>query len=279
MKSVGTKVGVTSCCFTAAGIKGVVVALFLIFASCQTLQGGTIYTVNTEHLPPFSTYKGGEVGGIATEIVQRVFDQAGVDFTIKAFPWKRAYENVQEDRNSFIYALGRNETRENHFQWIGPIMIRELAFFGLSERKDIVAVDTFEQLQKYKIGVMNGESTHQILLEHGFVEKKNIFPVAKIVQNAKMLFARRIDLIPENNYTIGMQVEAMGHSIDTVKKVFTIMEGGYYIGANIDVPKNVVRRLQESLEKVKKSDFVEELHRKYKLSYNQKLYKKYGFGL
>lgn len=253
--------------------------LGLLVASGVLLAQNEKFTIYTENYPPMSTKEvDGKIGGIATDIVNEVFKRANIKADFKLHPWARTYKMVQINDNSFIYTLGRNAKREESFQWIGPIMIREAAFYGLKSQKDVVPVDSFEKLKNYKIGVMNEDSTHQILLKNGLENRKHIFPVTKSGQNSDKLFHKRIDVALFNNYSVGIQLAKKGYSGDDVQKIMTITSGGYYIGANLNVSKDIVSKLQKAMESIQKSDFLEKLHKEHNLDYNKKLYEKNGFG-
>jgi len=239
-----------------------IILIASLFFSPAVLIAGDKYVILTEDFPPLSFKNDGEITGIATEIIKEVFGQAKIEAPIEVYPWKRTYAYGLQKDNAFVYPLLRNDKREQLFHWIGPILLRTLAVYRLKERTDIVVNNT-EDMKKYRTGVVDGESMHQILLEKGFKKGKHLFPVVKGTQNIQKLFLGRIDLLMQNNINGAWILNKYGHSQNELEKLFIIKEGGYYIGANKGVPIADVKRLQTALDNVKKSGFVKNIVSKY----------------
>ena len=70
--------------------------LFLLFLTLpySTVLSAQTFMVFTEPLAPVHYEENGEVVGIATEIVQKMFEQAGYEPQFEVYPWKRAYHLV-----------------------------------------------------------------------------------------------------------------------------------------------------------------------------------------
>ncbi len=64
--------------------------------SAQTL------TVVTEQYPPYNYEENGKVKGVSTEVVEEVLREAGIDFSIKVYPWTRALKMAEEQENVLI---------------------------------------------------------------------------------------------------------------------------------------------------------------------------------
>lgn len=244
----------------------------LSFVSCS-LYADKSYNIYTESIEPISYRVDNDITGVATDIVKEIFDRANIPYNIKLYPWARAYINVLNDNNGLVYPLVRNREREDLFYWIGPILIKETGFWTLAERFDIKPVDNIYDLKNLRIGVTNKESIHQVLLENKF---PNLFPVPHSRINAIKLIAGRIDIMPGNNYTISRKFKDKNTSI---KKIYSFETGHYYIGVNKSISKQLIDRLNTSFEDIKKSDFIETIHVKYGIEYNNPLYIDHGFGI
>ena len=241
----------------------ITITLFICFFFAPPLLfGAEQYVVVTEPFEPLSYIKEEKITGISTEIVKQVFKQAGIEAPIRMYPWKRSYNYAREKENYFIYSILRNEKREDLFQWIGPILWRTVSLYRLKERTDIV-VNSIEDMKKYRVGVQDGESMHQILIGRGFEDGKHLFPVINSNQNMEKFFLGRVDLIYFNNYTGASRLNKFNHSMDEVEKILVLEEGGYYIGANKGIAKEVVQRLQSAVDTVKASGFVEKTVARY----------------
>ena len=89
--------------------------------------------------------------------------------------------------------------------------------------------------------------------------------------------AKRIDVIPGNTYTIKKKFDKIGYPDTPLRKIYVVQSGSYYIGANKEVPEEIIQRLQRALVELKASSFIRTLHGQYKLDYNKKIYKENGF--
>ena len=239
-----------------------IVIVAYLFCSPFALLAKEKYVILTEDFPPLSFKIDGEVTGIATEIVKEVFKQANLGASIEVYPWKRTYAYSLQKDNAFVFPLLRNKHREQLFHWIGPILLRTLSVYRLKERTDIV-VNNIEDMKKYRTGVVDGESMHQLLLDKGLKKNEHLFPVTQGHQNIKKLFLGRIDLLMQNNINGAWILNKYGHTQDELVPLFIIKEGGYYIGANKDIPKTEVQQLQTALDKVKRAGLVEKIVSKY----------------
>lgn len=241
----------------------IIITLFIgFFFAPPLLFGADQYVLVTEPFEPLSYMEEGKITGISNEIVEQIFKQAGMEASIRMYPWKRSYNYAQEKENYFIYSILRNEKREELFQWIGPILWRTVSLYRLKERTDIV-VNNIEDMKKYRVGVQDGESMHQILIGKGFEDGKHLFPVINNDQNMEKFFLGRVDLIYFNNYTGARRLNKFNHSMDEVERILVLEEGGYYIGANKGVSQEVVQRLQSAVDTVKASGFVEKAVARY----------------
>jgi polar amino acid transport system substrate-binding protein len=75
-------------------------------------------TVFTAELPPFVTRENGEVSGSLGEILLEMGQRADIELKFKFMPWKRSQVEVQNTPYALILAVGRNPTREAHYNWI-----------------------------------------------------------------------------------------------------------------------------------------------------------------
>ena len=145
----------------------------LVFFLFPKAGFSTSVTVYTESLAPVHYEEDGEVVGIATEIVRKIFDGAGLEPRFEMFPWKRAYQSVLSDRGSFIFTINRTEKREKLFQWIGPILPKKTSLYRLKHRQDI-QLDDYDDIRKFTTVVILGHSLTQRLLDLGFREGHEI---------------------------------------------------------------------------------------------------------
>lgn len=256
-------------------------SIFINLSSEASISETKKYSIYTENLKFLSYQDPGEkkIKGIATEIVDKIFKISKIKYSMKVLPWARAYKSVLKDKNGFIFTLLKNKKRKDLFQWIGPILVCSRGLWTLENNKHISPVLSLKSLTNYKIGVTRSESIHQMLLNIGFEEDKNIFPVTQTSQNIKKLIRKRIDIVPGNIYTIDAKLSDAGYPHEKLKNILSIEGGLYYIGVNKSVPLPVVKKLKESLQQLKTTSFIKDIHKKYNIKYNHELYHKHFFDL
>lgn len=216
----------------------------------------------TEPLPPVHYEENGRVVGIATEIVEAIFKEAGFTTHIEIYPWNRTYRRVLADEDGFVYTINRTEKREQLFKWIGPILSKRVFLYRLKHRYDIDA-GTLEEAKNYTTAVILGHSLTTMLKDMGFREGKELIVTPDKKVQMKLFLAGRCDLVTGNQYTIHEALKAEGYSLKDVEPAVFISADGYYIGANPVVDDQVVARLQEANIRVQESGIIEGIIEKY----------------
>ena len=220
-------------------------------------------TVVTEEFPPFNYLENEEITGISTEVVRATLTKAGIQAEVRMYPWARAYWMASEQPNVLIYTLARTPDREDLFTWIGPIVPPiKAALFKLTTRTDIV-MTSLEDAKQYRIGVIRDDGGHQMLLQYGFENEKNVFPVAQGEQNLKKLLAGRIDLFFSENLFVTMKMKTLGLPLDQVEEAFLVMEIENYMAFSKQTADTVVERVGTAFEQIRAEGTVTTIVEKY----------------
>jgi len=234
------------------------VALLITGSLCSTLFAEKL-TVYTEEFPPFNFTENKKITGLSTEIIQAVMKKAGLDYSIKSFPWARSYKLSQAKENSFIYSISRRVKRENLFQWVGIVTGANHSVYALKDRPNIV-INKLEDLKKYKIGTIQKGSKETYLSANGFdvnTFQRMAGDNANLL-NYKKLKKKRIDVWLSTDSGASFTSKQVGDNPSSVlKKVFEFEEmskGGYYLAASLTTPKETVEKVRAVLESFKKSD-------------------------
>lgn len=220
------------------------------------------FNVYTESLPPVHYEEDGRIVGIATEIVEELFRQAGYQPRIKMYPWKRSYSLVQNQKNQFIYTLNRTSNRESLFKWIGPILTKRTYLYKFRGRDDI-QLSTLEDAKKYVTAVILGHSLTTEMEEMGFEERKNIVKTPNKSIQTKVFLNKRSDLITGNEYTIYRALKSVNLKMSDIEPALFISESGYYLGAHPSTDPDIVKRLQNASDVLMSSNFSEKIIKKY----------------
>ena len=226
-------------------------------------------TIYTEDFPPYNYKVGAKIEGASTEMVKKLFETAVYQYELKSYPWARTYKLAQSEKNSFIYSISRRKNRENLFKWVTILTPSNYSVYALKGSN--FNFKSLEDLKKFKIGTTIDDARESYLLSKGFT-KNNFYRSAgntANIQNYKMLTKNRIDLWPMPNAVAAFILKKEGIDINTKLEVAYKLEeisSGYYLAANLQTPDAVVKKLQEAMETLKKSGFVDELNKKWNLN-------------
>ncbi len=237
------------------------VLLFFLLTGLAHGQSDS-YVVFTEELAPVHYTENGKLSGIATEIVQAIFQEAGLRADIRSYPWKRTYQNALQNKDAFIYTINRTPEREELFQWIGPILPKRTYLYRLRSREDIEVTETAD-LKKYTTVVILGYALTRTLASQGLRTDKELI-VTRTKKNQMQVFLKgRADLITGNEYTLARAMQNTGRSLADVVPVLLMSEKGYYLAANRQVNPELVERLRLANVKVQQRGLVQRVIDRY----------------
>ena len=163
---------------------------FLLFNHLLSAEDITVSLV-TEEAYPLSYHDpiDSKVKGFATEIIQRVMDDAGLNYTITVLPWPRAYKKALTEPNTLVYSLGRLPDREDLFIWLNKIINIEYNFYTQDEK---LLNATLIDIINLPVAVIRESVSHLILKKRGF---KNFFFINNASHASQLFVRNRISLI------------------------------------------------------------------------------------
>ncbi|MGK9066143.1 substrate-binding periplasmic protein [Stutzerimonas chloritidismutans] len=174
------------------------VALALLASTgYATLASAHTITVVTEELPPYNMTVDGKLTGMATEIVEATLAEAGVQATIRAMPWARAYDLALHGENVLIYSIARTPEREALFKWVGPFFEMKMHLFSLPGTD--YHLKTLDDARQYQIATVKDDVGEQYLIAHGFAIGKNLQSSNKYEHNYAKLKEGRVQLWISND--------------------------------------------------------------------------------
>ena len=228
----------------------------------------TKYTIYTEEFPPYNFTKNSKIHGASTQVIEALFKEAGLKYQIVSRPWARSYRSVQEEKSSFIYSISRRENREKLFKWVGKIAPSNHCIFA--RKGSNFKISKLEDLSKFEIGTTIDDARESYLVSKGIPLDKLQRTSGKdsAMQNYKKLMAKRIDLWPMPKAVATYLLKRENIEISsTLEVAFELedMAGWYYLAANLDTPDEIISKLQESLEVLKKKNLVSKLTSKWSL--------------
>jgi polar amino acid transport system substrate-binding protein len=182
-----------------------------------------------------------------------------IQYQIKSLPWKQAYKNARLEPDSLIFSMGRNQSREKLFKWIGVITPASYHVMALRARKDI-KIKSLEDMKKYKIGTTADDVVESWLIGKGFdtTAFHRTSGDNATLKNFKNLLNHRIDICPLPDAVAYHIARKQGHTNPDLllNKALPIEElsGGYYMAASLKTPDSVVSEISRALARFKQSD-------------------------
>ena len=242
----------------------VLIAMTISVSLCPPAAAETIEIV-TEDLPPFQIVEKGTVGGMTTEIVTTAARAANLEYTLKAYPWSRAYQMALHKRNVCIYSIARVKKRETLFRWAGKLVQIRNHFYKLAGRGD-VAVNSLEDARRYNTVVIRDDAAHHFLVSRRFTENQNVYLTNDHVSRFTMLLAGGgISLLINDNMTLPYRLQEAGVDPDRLERLFEIPElhTDLHVAFSLLTPIHTVHRFSAALEKMKKDGRFERILQKW----------------
>lgn len=213
---------------------------------------------------PLQIVKEGEVGGVATDIVKLTVEEAGVDYKIEVGLWSDIYQQAQENPNTCVYSIARNEQRVPLFAWIGRIIRLEGGVFSAAD-KDII-LSSLEDAKAYKTVVVKDDAFYQYIRSKGFVEDEHYYAIRDYDALMKFLETPSRDF----DLTIGsdaMFKYHMAHSSSSIqyKKRLALdeLKLDFYLACNKSTDPMLLKRLSTTMSELEESGKFEQIRAKY----------------
>ncbi|MFP4364679.1 MAG: substrate-binding periplasmic protein [Spirochaetia bacterium] len=179
----------------------------LLFTGCVFLSAQEI-TLATGEWPPY-TGESLENHGFFTEIVNAVFEEMGVDYTLVFVPWARAESLVESGRAWAAFPYSVTEERQARFNFSNSVTTSESKFFYY-ENAPIADYEGLDSLEGFRLAGVRGYFYESAFNEAGLQ--------VQYVDNQELAFnllhAGRAELFPINEI-VGWQYiqEAYPNSI------------------------------------------------------------------
>ena len=204
-----------------------------------------LHVVASGSFPPYYFKDNeGAVGGISSDIVKEALSRAGFRHNAELYPVKRAVMISETKEPVLIFALFRTPEREKKYKWVAPVtpMITS-ALFRLEKRKDI-DLHSLEDAKKYRIGVVRGNNLHQLLLEKGFRDNREIEPVMSNDVNIRKLRAGRIDLCAGRELPFCIELAQMGYRAEDAPVSLVLGQDRAWMAFSLSTPDGIVERVR-----------------------------------
>jgi len=243
-------------------MKKIVVLLLVVilFVPVVTAQRLTLFT---EESPPLN-YLGSDAKptGLAVEIVQEIQRRVGNTEPIQLVPWARGLARLDSESNVMLFAMGRTAARNPKYQWVGPIYENTYILYSLADASfDLKTIEDAKKLAT--VGVYRDDIRDQVLTGMGFT---NLSRQGDPDTLARMLFAKRLDVIASSPDGVIPIIEKAGKTIADIKPQITFFTAQLYIGVSLGTPKTIVDTWNAALDAMRRDGTLRRLFEKYKLT-------------
>lgn len=224
--------------------------LLAALLALTTLQ--PVHAVNflTEDNPPLNFTREGKLEGISTSVVMEMAKRAGVPVQTSMIAWTEAYSRAQVEPDTCVYSTARLASRNNLFQWVGPISRGYWSAFALDGfNEKFTKVD---DLKAFRIGIVR-DARAEYLRQRGFTlllenDRDRENPARLTLDRNK---PGGIDVWVTQGYTAREVARDAG--VPGVKEVFSaIMSQDYWLACNTKMPRETVRALSNALNEMKR---------------------------
>jgi len=143
-----------------------VAALFFIMMSSHGFAQ-SIVKFNLPHFPPYTFEKDGVIQGIGVELVDKIFKEARIQYTVKVVPnYGRAIQEIKAGRADGFFLASQNAERDAIAVFSNPVTTNNWCWFfpvgsKLNPKDEIFKADA-------KVGTQLNTNTHKWLKKNGY---------------------------------------------------------------------------------------------------------------
>lgn len=233
----------------------------VLFAGTSLYGGRTQKPMNrlnliTENYPPYNYLEKGQLKGLSVDILLHVLKSAGSDLKrgdIKVKPWARGYNTALNQENTILFAMHKTKERRDLFKWIGPI-VNDSCISIFAHKSSEIKINSVKDLQSLniKIVALNQDSGKKVLINNGFSEDK-IYTTSSQKSLINLFRFKRYQLISYGDLTTKWLLKKSGADLGQYKVLYSFKNLDAFYGVNKDTSDYIVKQLQSSLDRFKKS--------------------------
>lgn len=185
---------------------------------------------------------------IDIEIIRWIMKDLNLPNNLKNYPFKRAYQLVQTQQNVALFNVLRTPERESTVQWVGPLNKYTSFFYeAVNNPSNIRTINDAKSAKS--VCVLAGNVHHSALARMGF---ENLVLGDTYTQCANLLLKGRVSLMPAGENPRFVNRDGFSGAIQRTAVAITTRRG--YLAVSLDVPKQTVKKLQDSFDKLKSSE-------------------------
>lgn len=239
------------------GLMLLFVGLMLLICGCTSLPPGDAgipiesLTIYTEQNPPYNYEQNGTLQGLSIDLFEAVTEQMGRPVSrdqIQLVPWSEGYQAALHGNKTMIFAIARLPARETSFKWAGPIYPYTTVLFARPDSG--IAITSTEELEGYRIGVIEDDAAVQQLLDAG-VNQSQLVLETNVSTLVTELQEGGIDLWAYSQTSGRYFARQLTGNAYSFTIVYTFPDIPIYFGFSRDVPDATVQSFQQALDALK----------------------------
>jgi polar amino acid transport system substrate-binding protein len=164
--------------------------------------------------PPWVDAQQTPLQGPTIELVKELFTLAGVPYSIKVFPLKRALMMANTRPGTCVFPIERSQERETGLRWISPLVVSRYGFYAVPGQA--MNLQTLEDARPYSVASYLGSGVGEYLLSRGF----NVVEVSSAKLGPNMLAHKRFDLWVSDTRTAEALNASVGPALGKPALVF-----------------------------------------------------------
>jgi polar amino acid transport system substrate-binding protein len=234
-------------------VRGISLLLLSLFS--LPLAAAELQLFAWERAPLVQQRADGSAGGLVSELTAELFRRADIAYRLSFMPLQRALHQVQQQERSCVLLVERQQEREPHFAWVGPLLVSRLGLYAKAD--DDLQLSSLEQVRGLRVlshqGSGAGEYLQSIGVEVIYSNKESL--------NLSMLQRSRARLWATSSAVVdSLSASPRPHE---VLPFLTLMED---IACHPRMDPAALQRLQDSLRQMYREGRVQALYRKHGLS-------------
>lgn len=205
----------------------------------------------TEEWSPFNYLEDGNASGISVEVLEAVFRDLGVNRSradVRIVPLSEGFESARNGTNAVLFSIVRTPEREPYFKWAGPFTRSSFVLFAPISSD--TAISGPDDLNRYRIGAVKDSIENTLLIDKGY-NRSSLINGKTPEDLLRMLEAGEIDMWATGDLTGRYQMLKTAKDPDSYEMVYTLSENDFYFIFSRDVPDELVRAFQNSLDSVR----------------------------
>lgn len=225
------------------------VTIVLFFFTTGVAANLNDLVILTENYPPYNFVEGEQLKGLSVDIVIETMKLIDPNFDrkdIHVVPWARAYDQLQNSKNTIVFSVAHSNDRDNDFKWVGPI--GHLTIGVIAQKRDKVVIKEPADFEKYRIGVVREDIGHQLMRQ--LIPEKDLDIVNSSDSNLRKLKERRIDLFIYDINVAWDVLRRLGMDPEKYEVVYVLEKMPLCMALNRNAAPSLVEELQRALDMV-----------------------------